>query len=222
MKQIIENWNHFRQKDMLSEKLMLKPGEDGWDLYGELVARAYEKAPVFDDSAVPAFQALEPFVDKMFKRIQGKVDIEFVDNDPYINDDHMRQEVNRTQVLKIWSGGTTHPVFTPELNLKFRAVHDYMAHIQPIGFSGTGFDQKGEIQAYNAHLHTVPRKGIPALFTEVVGQASHFLHRGFFPEQKIAFLEGFDYVNIGVVDPTITGYELDPERKILVPSEGKS
>ena len=87
---------------MLSEKLMLKPGEDGWDLYGELVARAYEKAPVFDDSAVPAFQALEPFVDKMFKRIQGKVDIEFVDNDPYINDDHMRQEVNRTQVLKIW------------------------------------------------------------------------------------------------------------------------
>ena len=60
---------------------------------------------------------------------------------------------------------------------------------------------------------------IPALFTEVVGQASHFIHRGFFPEQKIAFLEGFDYVNIGVVDPTITGYELDPEKKILVPVE---
>lgn len=222
MKQILENWGNFRSRSVLTEKLLLKPGADGWDLYGELVARAYEAAPKFDSEAAPSFESLSPFVDKMFKRMQAKVDIQFVDNNPYINDDHMRQEVNKTGTLKIWSGGTTHPVFTPELNLKFRAVHDYMAHIQPIGFSGTGFDQKGEIQAYNAHLHTIPRKGIPALFTEVVGQASHFLHRGFFPEQKIAFLEGFDYINIGVVDPIITGYRLDPEKKILLPAEIES
>jgi len=217
---IFENWNKFVNKsNVLNEKLLLKPGETGWDLYGELVARAYEKAASFDNEVVGAFEALDPFVDNMFKKIQSKVEVQFVDNDPYINDDHMREEVKRSGVLKIWSGGTTHPIFSPELNLKFRAVHDYMAHIQPIGFSGTGFDQKGEIQAYNAHLHTVPRKGIPALFTEVVGQASHFIHRGFFPEQKIAFLEGFDYINIGVVDPIITGYQLDPERKELVKVE---
>ena len=216
MKLLFENWRRFSNKELLTEKLLLKPGPNGWDLYGELVAQAYERAPTFDASAASSFEALDPFIDKMFKRIQSKVDIEFVDNDPYINDDHMREEVGRWGVLKVFSGGTDHPIFSDELNLKFRAVHDYMAHIQPIGFSGTGFDQKGEIQAYNAHLHTIPRKGIPALFTEVVGQASHFIHRGFFPEQKIAFLEGFDYVNLGEVDPEITGYRLDVESKELI------
>jgi hypothetical protein len=216
MKPLFENWRRFSNKGLLTEKLLLKPGPNGWDLYGELVAQAYERAPTFDPAAAGAFESLGPFVDKMFERIQSRVEIEFVDNDPYINDDHMREEVARWGVLKIFSGGTDHPIFSDELNLKFRAVHDYMAHIQAIGFSGTGFDQKGEIQAYNTHLHTIPRKGIPALFTEVVGQASHFIHRGFFPEQKIAFLEGFDYMNVGEVDPEITGFRLDVENKELI------
>jgi len=215
MKQILENWRKF----ILNEKLSLKPGPNGWDLYGELVTRAYEKAPKFDPSAVSSFEAMEPFTNKMFKRIQSKVKIQFVDDDPYSDDEHMRQEVKKSGILKIWKGGTEHPVFDRELNLKLRAVHDWMAHIQPSGFSGTGFDQKGEIQAYNAHIKTVPPKAVPALFTEVVGQASHFLNRGYFPEQKIAFLEGFDYFNIGKVDPKITGYVLDPIRKELVKVE---
>jgi len=33
MKLIMESWRQY----MLSEKLVLKPGENGWDLYGELV-----------------------------------------------------------------------------------------------------------------------------------------------------------------------------------------
>jgi len=217
MKLLFENWRYRMYESVLTEKLMLKPGPNGWELYGKLVADAYQAAPIYDPDAGDSFNALVPFVENMFKKIQSKVQVQFVENDPYLNDDHMREEVARTGILKIFSGGTQHPVFSDELNLKFRAIHDYMAHIQPIGFSGTGFDQKGEIQAYNAHLHTVPRVGIPALFTEVVGQASHFLHKGFFPEQKIAFLEGFDYVNLGVVDPEITGYKLDKEKKLLVP-----
>jgi len=216
MNRLFENWRQYSSKELLTEKLLLRPGPNGWDLYGELVARAYEQAPTFDPNAVSSFEALGPFIENMFKKIQSKVDVQFVENNPYINDDHMREQVANTGVLKIFSGGTDHPLFSEEINLKLRAVHDYMAHIQPIGFSGTGFDQKGEIQAYNAHLHTIPRRGIPALFTEVVGQASHFLHRGVFPEQKIAFLKGFDYINIGEVDPEITGYRLDPERKELV------
>jgi hypothetical protein len=215
MKLLFENWRKF----ILNEKLSLKPGPNGWDLYGELVTRAYEKAPKFDPSAVSSFEAMEPFTNKMFKRIQSKVKIQFVDDNPYSDDEHMRQEVKKSGILKIWKGGTEHPVFDRELNLKLRAVHDWMAHIQPSGFSGAGFDQKGEIQAYNAHIKTVPPKAVPALFTEVVGQASHFLNRGYFPEQKIAFLEGFDYFNIGKVDPKITGYVLDPIRKELVKVE---
>ena len=75
-----------------------------------------------------------------------------------------------------------------------------MAHIQHAGHKGTGFDMKGELQAYNAHLKTIPKEAAGALFTEVVGQAAYFLTYGYFPEQKIALLPGFDYWNIGVVD----------------------
>jgi len=188
----------------LNEKLMLKPGPNGWDLFGKLVAEAYAAAPEYDESAASQFSALVPFVNKMFKQIQSRVDIEFVDEDPYKDDEDMRQQVKETGVLKIWKGGTDHPIFTGEENLKQRAVHDYMAHIQPMGGRGTGFDMKGEIQAYNAHIKTIPRSAAGALFTEVIGQASFFLNYGHFPKQKIALLPGFDYFNLGVVD----GYDI--------------
>lgn len=207
MQRLFEEWRGF-----LNEKLMLKPGPTGWELYAELVTQAYERAPSFDNSAVASFEALEPFINKMFKQIQAKVKVEPTDVDPYKSDAHMKAEVLKTGVLKVFTGGTDHQIFSPELNIKLRVVHDWMAHIQP----NTTFTQKGEIQAYNAHLKTIPPAGAPALFTEVVGQAMYFTTRGNFPEQKIAILEGFDFFNIGVVDPEITGYRLDPEKKELV------
>ena len=79
-----------------------------------------------------------------------------------------------------------------------------MAHIQHARHKGAGFDMKGELQAYNAHLKTIPREAAGALFTEVVGQAAYFLNYGYFPEQKIALLPGFDYYNIGIVN----GYDI--------------
>lgn len=199
MKLIFENWRGF-----LDEKLMLKPGPSGWELYRELVAKAYKEAPAYQPEAAPLFKKLIPFVENMFKKVQSRVDVEFVDYDPYKDDNDLRNQVKATEKLKIWKGGTTHPIFDHNTNLKFRAVHDYMAHIQSIGHRGTGFDMKGELQAYNAHLKTIPHAAAGALFTEVVGQASYFLTYGNFPEQKITLLPGFDYHNIGVVD----GYEI--------------
>jgi len=201
MKLLFENWRHY-----LNEKLMLMPGPKGWGLYRELIAKAYADAPAYDPEAASAFENLGPFVDNMFKKVQSRVDVQFVDEEPYEDDNDMRQQVAETGVLNIWQGGTTHPIFEPEMNLKFRAVHDYMAHIQAIGHAGTGFDMKGEIQAYNTHLKTIPPSSAGALFTEVLGQAAFFLtpEYGYFPEQKIAFLPGFDYFNIGVVD----GYDI--------------
>ena len=191
---------------------MLRPGPNGWDLYGELVAQAYERAPKLDPGAINSFEALKPFVDKMFNQIQSRVDVQFVDENPYPSEKEMCQDAIQNGVLKIWKGGTEHPVFTPELNLKLRAVHDYMTHCQ----RNTDFTLQGEIASFNGHMKTVPPSAAGALFTEVVGQASHFIKRGFFPEQKIAILPGFDFFNIGEVDPEITGYRLDPERKELV------
>lgn len=211
MKLLFENWRKF----LLTEKLMLKPGPDGWDKYRELVAKAYDEAPVFDQSAVSEFEAIEPFVEKMFQRISSRVEVQFVDEDPYPGPEEMCQDAMQNGILKIWSGGTEHQVFDPEVNLKLRAVHDYMTHCQ----RNTDFTLKGEIASYNAHMKTVPPSAAGALFTEVVGQAAFFLDRGYFPPQKIAILPGFDFFNVGEVDPEITGYRLDPERKELVKVE---
>ena len=195
---------------------MLKPGPDGWGKYRELVAKAYEDAPIFDESAIASFEALEPFVHKMFDRIVGfGIDIDFVDDNPYENSKEMCRDVSENKVLKIWKGGTEHQIFDAKTNLKLRAVHDYMAHCQ----GGTSFDLQGEIASYNRHMKTAPPLAAGALFTEVVGQAAFFLERGYFPPQKIAILPGFDFDRVGEVDPQTTGYKLDPERKELVKVE---
>ena len=192
-------------EEQLNEKMMLKPGPNGWDLYSKLVAEAYLAAPKFESRAVPHFEAMIPFVEKMFKRIQSKVKIEFVDYHAYSTADELRSDVYNNGVMRVATIDAEHDIFDPETNAKFRAVHDFMAHIQAIGSRGTEFDLKGEIQAYNTHLKTVSPKAWPALFTEVIGQVSTFFYQGGeFAEQKICLLDGFDYENVGMVE----GYEI--------------
>ena len=200
MELIFENWRKF-----LTEKMMLKPGPNGWDLYAKLVGEAYLAAPKFERRAVPHFEALTPFINKMFDQISTRVDIQFVDYHPYKDAQELRDEVKQTGVLRIATIDAEHDIFDEETNAKFRAIHDYMAHIQAIGSRGTEFTLKGELAAYNAHLKTIPQQAIPALFTEVVGQVcANFVQGGVFAEQKICLLDGFDYTNIGVVD----GYDI--------------
>jgi len=186
----------------LDEKLELKPGKLGWDKYAQLVGKAYMNASALEPRAIPHYKALVPFIEKMFKQIQSRVKIEFVDYHPYEDAGELRKDVKETGVLKIATIDSEHPVFSPEVNWKFRAIHDYMAHVQAIGSRGTEFSLRGEIAAYNVHLKTVPKKAIPALFTEVIGQVcAYYYLGGRFPDkQKIAILDGFDYINIGKVE----------------------
>jgi len=201
-------------EDQINEKMMLKPGENGWDLYSKLVAEAYLAAPKFEQRAVPHFEAMIPFVNKMFKRIEAKIDVQFVDYHAYSNVEELRDDVFNNGVMKIATVDAEHDVFDPQTNAKFRAVHDYMSHIQAIGSRGTDFTLKGEIQSYNTHIKTMPPEAWPALFTEIIGQASTFFYQGGeFAEQKICLLDGFDYENIGVV----AGYDI--VNKELVKSE---
>ena len=200
MKLLIETWQKF-----LNEKLVLKPGENGWDKYASLVADAYFAAPKFEERAVPHYKALIPFIEKMYKQIESRVKIEPVDYHPYENAEHLRQSVKETGVLKVATLDSEHEVFDVETNVKFRAVHDYMSHIQAIGSRGTEFTLRGEIASYNVHLKTIPQEAIPALFTEVVGQVcAYFNNNNDFAEQKICLLDGFDYINVGEVD----GYDI--------------
>ena len=186
-----------------NEKLVLV----NYDEYAKLVADAYEAAPEYDEKILPSYKVLiDHAVNKLYPQILGKgIDIQFVENDPYTDRDQMADDVKSNGVLKISKLFNDHPVFTAEENLKFRAVHDYYTHI----VCNQDFGLKGELKAYNTHARLAPPAALPALFTEVVGQACYAIDRGqvddkgdfvpAFGDQKVAELPGFDYREVGKV-----------------------
>lgn len=177
---------------ILAEKLELKDFKS----YAKLVSDAYEAAPAMEPGVEGAWHTLIAHFKKLYKQISSKYKIEFVAEDPYPDAETMQREVKKSGVFKVYTGHNEHPVFTPQENLYFRAVHDYFTHIianQPFGL-------RGEIRAYNTHAKLCPPAALPALFTEIVGQACVAVVTGKFPEQKIAILKGFDYKNLGKVE----------------------
>lgn len=92
---------------------------------------------------------------------------------------------------KLKTGADMNPRYAQ--SMPRRAVHDYFAHIA----RAVTFSLRGEIAAYNAHVKMAPPDAVPALFTEVVGQACTYYATNQFQEQKIALLP-FDYINVGV------------------------
>lgn len=199
----------------VSEKMMLKD----WDEYIRLVAEAYRDAPDYDESAAPMWEKLRDSNYVLFKRLLSKVEVVFVSEDEsrvgrvdingrsypiefqpaeeqYQSQEEMKASFLETGVLKISIDYSDHPVFSVVDNIVFRTVHDYIVHI----LGDTKFTGKGEIASYNLHAKLAPNDTLPAIFTEVVGQACYYLTYGEFPKQKIAVLPGFDFQKVGVVD----------------------
>jgi hypothetical protein len=191
MKLLMENWRNF-----LNEKLVLKPGENGWSKYMQLVGQAYMDAPTEQPEAVASYEALAEWINKFFERIVGVVDVKFVDYHPYKSSKEMIQRVKDEGVILISTADAEHPIFDAETNAKFRAVHDFGGHIQ----KKVPFSYLGELKAYNAHIKMIPPAAIPAMFSEVVGQISCFYVNGKKNcPQKTVILDDFDHVNLGVV-----------------------
>lgn len=162
-----------------------------------VVGRAYMARPAFEPAALPSWRALAAHNARMFEQIASRIRVEFSPRDVYAgNYAAMVADIRRGRLV-IWTGESVRPGWSQEENWQFRAVHDYMVH-----FSGEhDFTLRGEMSAYNRHVKTVPPAARPALFTEVVGQVcTYFFLGGRFPPQKVCFLYGFDYVNVGLVD----------------------
>lgn len=174
----------------------------GWDRYIQLVAQAYKAAPKKTPEGAKSFIALKKHIVRMFKRMQSRVVVKFVDYDPYETAEEMRRAVRDTGIMEISSGFNQSEAFGPEVNLMLRAVHDFSAHLgsnpkkKPRPFS-----LKGELQSYNKHLNLVGKssKAAGALYTEIVGQVCYFFYYGDFPKQKIVTMPDFSWTKIGEV-----------------------
>ena len=172
--------------------MLLKTPEQ-WKEYGRRVTAAYAKAPLYDEKEAWRWKLLAKHIERMYKQMLSDIRVEFVSGQPYETAEEMSDKVRRSGVMYISTDFNEHPIFTPLQNLQFRAVHDYIVHIA----KDKSFTLKGEIGSYNAHAKLVPPAAIPALYTEVVGQASTYFTTGEFPRQKIALLP-FDPIRIGI------------------------
>lgn len=113
-------------------------GNAGLTAYMITVAESYEAAPLRDDRAVAAWQALNrSTMDKLMKRLAGgQIDVQYTKGDPYAAyTDDPRQQIKYMLYdmvvfhrLIIFTGSSEHPVFSEEENVAFRAVHDFFAH----------------------------------------------------------------------------------------------
>lgn len=115
------------------------------------------------------------------KLLSSGLDIILCDDDPYSGYDEMREDYLKHHRLKIYTGGTSSPLLSDQLNIMFRAVHDaHHLHID------ADFTLEGEIKAFQyvaslTHSHTLKK----LLFSEIVLQAATFYTTGEFPEQRI-------------------------------------
>jgi len=214
-------------EQLLKEKLELK----NWDNYIVLIANTYQAMDDYDSSVIKHWNALNTSNHTLFKRLLSKVNVIFTSNDKsnvgnividgrefsvvhmeqgdeYQTQSEMKTSFEKTGKLFISMDHSAHPVFSVEDNIVFRTVHDYMAHI----LGDHDFGAKGEIASYNRHAKMAPKDAIPALFTEVVGQAGTTIITNSFPKQKIGVMEGFDFYNLGRVDDD--NYEI--VNKVLV------
>lgn len=228
LKHILKETLNKLKETQISEKMMLK----NWQKYRELVAKAYDDAPSKDSTAIKHWTSLNKSNHTLFKRLLSKTKIilvseddskvgttlslegnnytiEKIDGEPYANQAEMRNSWKNTKEVKISIDYSDHPVFSVADNVIFRCVHDFIVHI----LGNHPFGDKGEIASYNLHAKLAPPDALPALFTEIVGQACYAVEYGSFPEQKIAVLDGFDYTEVGKV----TGY--DVQNKALVPGD---
>lgn len=204
--------------EVLSEKMEVNKVSS--QEYAKYVAAAYTDAPKYDSNSVSHWKSLNKSNYLLWKRLLSKIDIVFTTesapksnsiningkdykiiqhDDPYETQAQMKADVAENKRIFISIDYSDHPVFSVEDNIVFRTVHDYIVHI----LGNKPFGLYGELQAYNLHAKLVPVDARPAIFTEVVGQVCwHFVH-GDFPVQKVAVLDGFDYVNVGLVSDEV-------------------
>ncbi len=161
-----------------------------------IVGPAYLARPVFEQQYVYSWVALAKHIDVMFDRMQSRVEVIFTAEDPYPDYASMSRDIKQNGRMRIYTGGDPHPVWDKAENSRFRAVHDYVAHLG----GEHHFTLRGEMSAYNRHVKLAPPAARLALFTEIVGQTCTYFFTGGFAEQKVCKLWGFDYVNVGAVD----------------------
>jgi hypothetical protein len=195
--------------------------------YVMVVAEEFHKLPKIDPEEVWRWEALIAHDARMLPRVTGKIDVQFVDHDPYKNQRELMFDIivnKRMQVYQTQDDGGqegSHPGMSNRENDVFRAVHDYIGHFGPnaqkvgdyiaqhnikdkndpefkkLRFERNSFTVRGEMNTFVTHARLAPPESVPALFTEIVGQICTYFVTNNYTVNKVAVISGIDYKNLG-------------------------
>lgn len=183
--------------DVLYERNYFDADKAAMVAYAIVIAEIYNAAPSVDGGIKSSYKATVANIDKLHDAIEKKMGIEIIpsEDDPYGSDEEMIVDIKRNSRIKVYTGHSEHPYYSPEQNVKFRAVHDIFAHYIPhkrnvgkddkVKFKGFDFSFPGELDAYYMHKKYSPSACHPAYFCEIIGQVSYQAVTGEFGEQKL-------------------------------------
>jgi hypothetical protein len=142
---------------------------------------AWRTAP--DSSSDPRVQEMVRAevgrIQRAFEVLRRKIEVRFVDTDPYSTYQELRQDVIVNKRMLVWTGASETPLWTPEVNWKARAVHDWDHVTHDVDFS-----MEGEHAAYRVAAEKTPGLA-PLYLSEIVLQAAVQTFTGQFDEQKL-------------------------------------
>lgn len=98
----------------------------------------------------------------------------FTDKDVYSSAREMREQVQATGKIYIYTGWGGHPILTQEDNNVGRAVHDVFAHL----VCGCPFTFEGEYTAYLEQRKWYPQWTWKVLFAEIPAQTAAYYYMG--------------------------------------------
>jgi hypothetical protein len=111
------------------------------------------------------------------------VEVRFVDSDPYASYAEMRDQVQSTGVLYIWTGASDVPMWDQQTNWMARAVHDW-DHIS----QAFDFTMGGEYEGFRVAARKAPQLA-PLYLSEIAMQAAVAnIYGDFAAAQKIVLL----------------------------------
>lgn len=144
-----------------------------------------------DDYERLTTEQIDTFREEVARAFHGNtvpfVDVRYVKGQPYENCDQLSKDIRGNGLMLISSDNNESTLLPGELNLQFRAVHDYIHYILQ-----APFDAAGEIRVYNLqkefHKSQVSKQ---ILFSEVVLQACYAEYfKRFAPVQKVVLYNG--------------------------------
>jgi hypothetical protein len=112
------------------------------------------------------------------------VNVEVTADDPYPTPMAMRDDFEKNNRLKVYSTANTptydNPAMPPEINDKFRAVHDTFGHLA----TGRNFSRHGETGAFEHHRQMFSPESHEAMTSELKAQSAALYWKGDFQENK--------------------------------------